>query len=41
MTCVAVTTSFTADDFAVHGAPPDAAVADFEEYLEGPGRWLA
>jgi beta-phosphoglucomutase family hydrolase len=41
MTCVAVTTSFTADDFAFHGAPPDATVADFEEYLEGPGRWLA
>jgi beta-phosphoglucomutase len=41
MTCVAITTTFTAEDFATHGAPPDAAVADFEEYLDGPGRWLA
>ena len=41
MTCVALTTSFSAEDFVAHGAPPDAAVADFEEYLEGPGRWLA
>jgi len=41
MTCVAVTTSFAAEDFTEHGAAPDAAVANFEEYLEGPGRWLA
>lgn len=41
MTCVAVTTSFAAEDFVQHGATPDAAVADFEAYLEGPGRWLA
>ncbi len=40
MACVAVTTSFSAEDFVSHGAPPDAAVADFEAYLAGPGRWL-
>jgi beta-phosphoglucomutase len=41
MTCVAVTTSFSAEAFAAHGAPPDEAVADFEAYLAGPGRWLS
>jgi beta-phosphoglucomutase family hydrolase len=40
MACVAVTTSFAPGDFAAHGAAPDVAVGDFEEYLEGPGRWL-
>ena len=40
MTCVAVTTSFSAADFAAHGAVPDHAVADFEEFLAGPGSWL-
>jgi beta-phosphoglucomutase-like phosphatase (HAD superfamily) len=41
MTCVAVTTSFSAEAFASHGASPDAAVADFEAYVAGPGRWLS
>jgi HAD superfamily hydrolase (TIGR01509 family) len=40
MACVAVTTTFAPGDFAAHGAAPDAAVGDFEEYLSGPGRWL-
>jgi HAD superfamily hydrolase (TIGR01509 family) len=33
MTCVALTTSFTAEAFAAHGARPDAAVRDFESFL--------
>jgi beta-phosphoglucomutase-like phosphatase (HAD superfamily) len=41
MECVAVTTTFSAETFAAHGAPASVAVADFEEYLEGAGRWLA
>jgi len=41
MGCVAVTTTFSAEAFAAHGAPADVAVADFEAYLDGPGRWLA
>jgi HAD superfamily hydrolase (TIGR01509 family) len=33
MTCIALSTSFTADDFATHGARPDAVVRDFESFL--------
>lgn len=40
MLCVAVTTTFSAADFAAHGATPDAVVRDFSEFLEGPGAWL-
>ncbi len=40
LTCVAVTTVFSAAEFAVHGAPPDAAVRDYAEFLRGPGAWL-
>jgi len=40
MTCVAVTTSFPLADFEAQGAVPDHAVADFDEFLEGPGAWL-
>jgi len=40
MSCVALTTTFPAEAFAAHGAAPDAAAADFDEYLAGPGRWL-
>lgn len=40
MTCVAITTSFSNADFAAHGIPPDAAFADFDEYLDGAGGWL-
>jgi HAD superfamily hydrolase (TIGR01509 family) len=40
MTCVAVTTSFTVAQFEAHEARPDVAVADFDEFLAGPGAWL-
>ena len=33
MTCVAVTTGFTADALAAVGAPPDLAVRDYDEFL--------
>lgn len=35
MTCVAVTTSFTAEALAALGAAPDLAVRDYEEFLRG------
>jgi HAD superfamily hydrolase (TIGR01509 family) len=40
MRCVAVTTSFTREAFAAHGADPDWAVRDFDEFLAGAGRTL-
>jgi beta-phosphoglucomutase family hydrolase len=40
MSCVAVTTTFSAADFEAHDATPDAAVADFAAFLAGPGAWL-
>jgi HAD superfamily hydrolase (TIGR01509 family) len=40
MTCVAVTTSFSLAQFEAHDARPDAAVADFDAFLAGPGAWL-
>jgi beta-phosphoglucomutase len=40
MTCVGVTTSFTASALGAAGAAPDFTVADFDEYLKGPGAWL-
>jgi beta-phosphoglucomutase len=40
MRCVAVTTSFPPAAFAAQGAEPHETVADFEEYLAGPGAWL-
>lgn len=40
MSCVALTTSFTPADFETHDAVPDAAVADFDAFLDGPGAWL-
>jgi HAD superfamily hydrolase (TIGR01509 family) len=40
MTCVAVTTGFSAEDFAAHGASPDYAVRDYDAFLRGPGAWL-
>ena len=40
MTCVAVTTTFAASVFEAHGARPDLSVANFDEYLAGPGAWL-
>jgi beta-phosphoglucomutase len=41
MICVAVGSTHTPEMLAAHGALPDHMVADFEEYLAGPGRWLA
>lgn len=40
MRCVAVTTGFAADALAAHGAPPDLAVRDYEEFLAVAGDWL-
>jgi len=40
MRTVAVTTSFSAADLAAHDPAPDHVVADFEEYLAGPGQGL-
>jgi beta-phosphoglucomutase len=40
MTCVALTTNFSIESLAAHGAVPHHAVRDFEEYLAGPGAWL-
>jgi HAD superfamily hydrolase (TIGR01509 family) len=40
MIAVAVTTSFSREDFATQASVPDIVVADFEEYLRGPGRPL-
>jgi beta-phosphoglucomutase len=40
MTCAGVTTSFTASALGSAGAAPDFTVADFAEFLEGPGAWL-
>jgi hypothetical protein len=36
----AVTTSVSAADFARQDLVPDMVVADFEEFLQGPGREL-
>jgi len=40
MTCIALTTNFSVDALHAHDAVPHYAVADFEEYLAGPGAWL-
>ncbi len=40
MACVAITTSFPESEFVAHGVPPDAAVADYDAFLAGPGAWL-
>jgi len=40
MTCVGVTTSFSAAALASSGPAPDLTVADFAEFLAGPGAWL-
>jgi len=40
MRTVAVTTSFSASDLARHDPAPDHVVADFDEFLAGPGRDL-
>jgi len=40
MTCIAVTTSFSAEAFQAAGVVPDALVADFDAFLTGRGRPL-
>ena len=40
MRCVAVGSTHTPAMLAAHGAAPDHNVADFDEYLAGPGAWL-
>jgi beta-phosphoglucomutase len=40
MACVALSTSFSASDMAARDVRPQHTVADFEEYLAGPGAWL-
>lgn len=35
MTCVAITSSFSPEQFAAHGARPDAAVRDYDAFLAG------
>lgn len=40
MTCVAVTTTMTAERLRSHGTEPHHVVRDYEEFLRGPGRWL-
>ncbi len=41
MTCVGITTTMTADRLRSHGTEPHHVVKDYEEFLDGPGRWLA
>ncbi len=41
MTCVALTTSFSAEGLAAHGAHAQRTVQDFDEYLATAGAWLA
>jgi beta-phosphoglucomutase len=41
MTCVGLTTTMSRDNLTAHGRTPHHVVADFVEYLDGPGRWLA
>jgi HAD superfamily hydrolase (TIGR01509 family) len=40
MTCVALTTSFSAEVFRAHPVAPDAVVRDYDDFLAGPGRDL-
>jgi HAD superfamily hydrolase (TIGR01509 family) len=41
MKTAAVTTSFSAASFLAADVPPTWIVGDFEEFLRGPGAWLA
>jgi hypothetical protein len=41
MRAVALTSTFTPEAFAAGEATPHACYADFEEFLEAEGRWLA
>jgi len=40
MTCVAIATTFSAEQFEAHIPAPHAVLPDYETFLAGPGRWL-
>lgn len=40
MMCVAITSSFTPESFAVSDTPPHATCTDFDAYLSEEGAWL-
>jgi hypothetical protein len=40
MRVIAVTSSFTPEQFAAHEPAPDATVRDYDEFLRGLGAWL-
>jgi beta-phosphoglucomutase len=40
MTCVAVATTFSTEQFNAHDPAPHAVVADYDAFLAGPARWL-
>jgi hypothetical protein len=40
MTCVALATTFSREALLAEDPPPHLVVADFEEYLSGPGSAL-
>lgn len=41
MQCVGLTTTMNGASLTAQGAAPHHLVADYVEYLDGPGRWLA
>ncbi len=41
MRCIAVSSTFTHEQFTAHDPAPELVVADYLEFLGGPGRWLA
>jgi HAD superfamily hydrolase (TIGR01509 family) len=41
MTCVAITSTFTADELSRNDPPPHGVVNDYLEFVRGPGSWLA
>lgn len=40
MPCIGVATTFSLEQFHAHIPAPHAVVADYEAFLDGPGRWL-
>ena len=40
MTCIAVATTFSMEQFEAHIPAPHATVPDYDAFLSGPGRWL-
>jgi HAD superfamily hydrolase (TIGR01509 family) len=41
MTCVAIASTFGADEFSRSDPPPHGVVNDYVEFVRGPGSWLA